>query len=570
MSVVRAKRLKGGRILELPLSVLLGLVTLAALAPFMLLSAYTIYAWDRDARTAEINNLSTHADALMKAVDRELKGHIETAEAVSEARSLHGGDYELFWEHAEAVARHAGGHFILMDRFSQQLVNTRSKRGAPLPKTANPQAVLEVFRSAEVKVGNLGVGAVAQQILFSVRVPVEIDGEIKYVLSYVPRPQSIIDVAHETFRPKGWFAAVIDGNGRIVARSHRHDDFFGKPVAAGLLNSIKGRSGVISTVDLEGREVFASYQASRSNWMVVVWAARALLDEPASRALRLLLLLLTAALAASLLAAYLAGRSIHAPTQRLLEAAHGLAQGKMVGYRPSLMREANIVGGALDEAARTIKVREEALAEREAHTRFVLKELSHRSKNLLAVILAMASQSGRTASSLSGFLSRFRQRVAGLARSHDLLVKEDWSSVSIADLARIQLDPFVDASSDKVTVSGPRLMLKPEAAQNLGLAFHELATNSVKHGSLSSPSGRVRIEWEANRQDSGDERVQVRWRELSGPPCHDPQEKSGFGHVILSRIVPLSLHGNAKLLWEPDGFQWLLDAPAEFVVRRDP
>jgi two-component sensor histidine kinase len=558
------ERLKGAHSLEFSLSALLGLVTLAALVPFMVLGASTMYVWDRNARTEEINNISHHAAALVQAVDRELRGHIETAEALSESRSLRRGDYQSFWEHAEAVAVRAGGHFILIDRSAQQVVNTRRPIGTPLPKTANPAAISQVLEAREAKVGNLGIGAVAQEMLFAVRVPVEIDGEIRYVLSYVPRASAIFDVMHQTFLPEGWFASVIDGNARIVARSHRHDDFFGKQASSAFIASLQGRVGVVTSIDLEGRESLTAYQtATLSDWKIIVWAPKALLEEPVSRVLYLVMGLSAMALLASLLAAYLAGWLIRAPTVQLLQTADGLGQGKAFGYRPSLMREANILGSALDEAARTIETRETALAEREAHTRFILKELSHRSKNLLAVIQAMANQSARSASSLSDFMSRFRERVAGLARSHDLLVKDDWSSVPIRDLILIQLEPFVDTSGDRIVMQGPLLLLKPVAAQNLGLALHELATNSVKHGSLSVPSGQVQVTWGIDQCESGVERVRVHWREVGGPPCLDPAGNTGFGHTILSKVAPSSLLGEATMNWAPDGFEWVLDVPAE-------
>jgi two-component sensor histidine kinase len=560
------EKLNRGHSWDFSLAALLGLFTLAALLPFLAFGAYATYVSDRNARLAEISNLSVHASALMQAVDRELRGHIETAEAISEARSLRRRNYDEFWEHAEAVAARAGGHFILIDHTNQQLVNTRSPRGSALPKTANAASVAQVFASGEATVGNLGVGAVAQQVLFSVRVPVVIDGKINYVLSYVPRSSAIFDVVRQTFRPEGWSAVVIDGNGRIAARSDRHNEFFGKQMAPEFIKSLQDRAGLLASTGVDGVESLTAYYASGlSDWKVVVWAPKALLEQSASRNLRLLLLLTMGALAASLLAAYLAGRLIRTPTRQLLEAAHGLSQSKVTTFRPSLMREANFVGRALDQAARTIKARDAALAEREAHLNFVIKELSHRSKNLLAVVQALASQSARSTGNIATFVTRFKERLAGIARSHNLLVTGDWSSVPIADLVRSQLEPFVSLSESRVTIRGPLLLLKPEAAQSLGLAFHELATNAIKHGSLSVSSGQVWIEWDTRTEGGGEERVRVQWREIGGPECVDPKGSNGFGHTILTKVVPSGLHGSAELKWKPEGFEWVLEAPAKLI-----
>src|SRR5690242_18557165 len=109
--------------------------------------------------------------------------------------------------------------------------------------------------------------------------------------------------------------------------------------------------------------------------------------------------------------------------------------------------------------------------EAEAHLRLLLRELTHRSKNLLAVIQAMARQTARHVGSIDGFLSQFGARLQALAASHDLLVRESWYGASLAELVRSQLG----ASLGQVSIEGPAVALKPEAAQNLGLALHELA-----------------------------------------------------------------------------------------------
>ncbi|HZL31370.1 MAG TPA: HWE histidine kinase domain-containing protein, partial [Pseudolabrys sp.] len=116
----------------------------------------------------------------------------------------------------------------------------------------------------------------------------------------------------------------------------------------------------------------------------------------------------------------------------------------------------------------------------EAHLRLLLRELTHRSKNLLAVIQAMARQTARYAGSTEGFLNQFGARLQALAASHDLLVRESWHGASLSELIRSQLrDYFADAGElgggQRVSLAGVDVALKPEAAQNLGLALHELA-----------------------------------------------------------------------------------------------
>ena len=202
---------------------------------------------------------------------------------------------------------------------------------------------------------------------------------------------------------------------------------------------------------------------------------------------------------------------------------------------------------------------------REEHTRFIMRELSHRSKNLLAVIQAMARQTARTSRDLMDFQDRFTARVRGLAQSHDLLVKRDWRGVPVAELVRAHLGPFVDRSEQGLILSGPSLSLKPEAAQNVGLALHELATNASKHGALSSPTGCIEIRWHTEQRDDGEHRFHMLWRETGGPEVVQPRVR-GFGHTVIDAMVGRALEGEAHLEWRREGLVWRLDAAASCIA----
>jgi PAS domain S-box-containing protein len=137
----------------------------------------------------------------------------------------------------------------------------------------------------------------------------------------------------------------------------------------------------------------------------------------------------------------------------------------------------------------------------EAHLRELMRELTHRSKNLLAVIQAMARQTARHSGTFDGFLDQFGARLQALSASHDLLVQESWYGASLSELINSQLSHYLDGT--QVVLDGPSILLKPEAAQSLGLAFHELATNAMKYGALSVPAGKVAIEWHRRMEEGG-------------------------------------------------------------------
>lgn len=203
--------------------------------------------------------------------------------------------------------------------------------------------------------------------------------------------------------------------------------------------------------------------------------------------------------------------------------------------------------------------------QRETHIRVLMRELAHRTKNLLAVIQAMARQTLTASATARDFEARFSGRLQGLARSLDLLVQENWQGAGIAELVRSQLNHYEEFFGTRIVLSGPDTVLKPEAAQNLGLALHELSTNSSKYGALSTPEGRVSITWDLGRDEAGIERFRFRWQERGGPPVA-PAKRKGFGHAVIEKLVPRALSAEGRLRFEPEGVLWEITAPASAVL----
>jgi PAS domain S-box-containing protein len=202
--------------------------------------------------------------------------------------------------------------------------------------------------------------------------------------------------------------------------------------------------------------------------------------------------------------------------------------------------------------------------EGEAHLRLLLRELTHRSKNLLAVIQAMARQTARHAGSTEAFLSQFGARLQALAASHDLLVRESWYGAALQELVQSQLGAYIDRDRNQITVDGPGVALKPEAAQNLGLALHELAANAARFGALSVPDGKVAITWELKPSDDG-EAVAIDWREELGPKVRT-RRKRGFGSMVIERNLALALEAKVDLDFDPDGLRCRIVIPASQIV----
>ena len=193
----------------------------------------------------------------------------------------------------------------------------------------------------------------------------------------------------------------------------------------------------------------------------------------------------------------------------------------------------------------------------------LMREADHRTKNLLSVVAAIARQ---TASSDAGdFIDRFGERVQALAAAQDLLYRNSWTKVPLADLVQSQLAHLSDLVGERIEIDGPPLALTPDAAQALGMALYELATNATKYGALSNETGRVAISWSVETDASPEPRFSLSWLESGGPPVHKP-ERSGFGSTVTTRMAEASTGGRVSVEFAYAGLVWRLSCPVAGVV----
>lgn len=193
--------------------------------------------------------------------------------------------------------------------------------------------------------------------------------------------------------------------------------------------------------------------------------------------------------------------------------------------------------------------------------RTLLREVNHRVKNQFAVILSMIRETSRRAKNPREFEIQVQDRIMALSHSHDLLVEGDWHGATIGDLLVSHIRPFGDEK--RLAISGPPLTLVPMAVQYLGIAFHELATNSAKYGVLSRPAGTVRVDWTV--EGAGDAgRFRLVWSETGGPEISAAGE-TGFGSIVLASLAPAAIDGTGSIKFRRDGMTWVLEAPLKSV-----
>ncbi len=208
----------------------------------------------------------------------------------------------------------------------------------------------------------------------------------------------------------------------------------------------------------------------------------------------------------------------------------------------------------------TTKVEITEQKRREQTLKTLLREVSHRSKNLLAIIQSIATQTGRYSDTLTDFLVRFRGRLQSLASSQDLVTSSNWRGARLRDLVSGQVERYGANPALNVRFVGEDPYLNPNAALHIGLAMHELAVNSVSYGALSRPRGFVEVTARMTESSEGNRALSLVWDE--NIEVHDAQHNhKRFGSVALERIVPTSLNGASSLQITEDHLEYRLTVP---------
>jgi two-component sensor histidine kinase/integral membrane sensor domain MASE1 len=199
---------------------------------------------------------------------------------------------------------------------------------------------------------------------------------------------------------------------------------------------------------------------------------------------------------------------------------------------------------------------EAALREALAHQQALNAELDHRVKNVLATVCSIISQTQQGSTSHADFLARLDSRIMSLARTHELLSNNTWRGVELAKIVERELAPH---SPNRCDVGGPRVTLKAEAAQALGMVLHELSTNAAKYGAFTKDIGRLSLRWW--RQDG---RLAIVWQERDGPPVVPPTHL-GYGTSLIRELLPFELGGTVDLDFALEGINCRLEVPQLWV-----
>ena len=209
-----------------------------------------------------------------------------------------------------------------------------------------------------------------------------------------------------------------------------------------------------------------------------------------------------------------------------------------------------------EQALRRSQEHQEAMAKAEAHQWTLIEELNHRVKNMLTVVNAMARQTLASNPQPEVFSEKFIRRIDALGRTHALLSREQWGAVQMADIARESLEHYMVEDKKRVVLKGPPVALDPKSAVALGIVFHELATNAVKHGALSNITGTVTVSWAL----SDEQAVALQWQENGGPEA-SPPSRVGFGSRLIKLELTHELNGEVELIYGRGGLTVTMGFP---------
>lgn len=522
-------------------------LALVALVPAFLFSAILL-ARNNQAQAELIETLvSGTSRSIVQAVEREIVAHVTTLKILASAPALIAGDNQSFYARVKAALQGTNTTVYLLDSNLMSIMSTRVPYGdAPRP-SADPVSGSLAFERRDVVVSKVVYGAVSKEWVFNVLLPIFIPGHHPMILGLSRSAGDLSGALLSNKLPDGWKVVLVDGAGSIVAASPdagAPGDRFELVDAAALAQS----SGWTDLRTFNGGDNLAVIEHSTlSGWTLLAWAPRGLIERPLSNAFWSLLVggILLAAVVVLVIywVSLQIGRSVHG----LAGDARLLGAGETVPARNYPITEIATVSNEIADASRRRKAAE-------TEVRLLMRELAHRSKNQMTVIAAMAKQSAKGVDSVPEFVSGFEKRIYSLARSTDLLLAHGIAGVDLREVLLRQIDPLCPLESGRVALTGPHLRLNIQAAQILGMAAHELATNAVKYGAFAGETGRLEVTWEV-----AGETLRLVWRERVLRLGERP-ERRGFGTTVLELMVGRSLGATVNRTLHKDGIEW------EFVI----
>lgn len=499
------------------------------------------------------------AMAIARGVDRQLQDMSTTLRLLAASPELEKSDLATFHDRTQMALGSDSLFVILVDSNGQQLLNTRRPFGEPLKVMANVPSLKQALDARRTEVSDAFLGGTSGEYVFNVTMPLATSPS-GAALIMTQNARDLEKLVSTDGIATGWSAALLDGGGHVIASGGPGKLAAGTLFDGRILPDLSDRTGNYQNETTLPRSMLAYSQVSGWSWKVVIWGPLAAAQESIAHTWRILIYGGVALLALAMVAVYALARQVRMTMHDIADMADRIGKGEVVPPIDTSVIEANQVAIALSNASFD-------RSETEDRLHLVMHELVHRTKNLLALAQAMMRQLAKQTDSVDTFQKAVADRLDGLARSIEVLTSAEWSGVSLRRVIDLHLSNFPQ-KPEQLQVEGGDFLLRPEAVQNLGLALHELATNSVKYGALSVPEGIIRIRW-TDIEDGDVPMLRFSWEEVNGPPVKAPVH-TGFGTTIIKAHAAAAFSGMVQVDFLPEGLLWVLTAPRSTLERETP
>ena len=539
---------KAGSRGRISISTILWLLVAVILLPGLIFSAIA-FQRNNQAQQAMLTSLAeATAGSIAETVDRHVAGMVMTLKVFAASRAVESGDFESVYQRASKALAGTDTFLAAADAQMRLIFNTRAPLGAPLADITDQQTAERVIETGAPAITGVFYGSTAQRWVFNAMLPVADNAAGLRLLILSQNVEALAGALAARNLRGGWNAVIVDGAGIVLASSESWAAV-GKPflLVAGD-RPVSGRT-VPVTIEHEG----ATYETivSRSEltgWQTIVWAPSEVVRAPIVSAMRTLAVGGLAVLAVGVVLAWVLGRRITGSVRQLAGDARRLGAGEYVEEGDYPVFEIATVSQALAQASKDRRAAENEI-------RFLMREVAHRSKNQLTVVSSIAKQTARHARTFAAFQDSFQKRVQGLARSTDLLIAGGVAGIELRALVDAQLEPFRPSDATRIEIAGAPFRLSHQAAQTLGLALHELATNAAKYGAFAWPDGRMKVSWKR----SGD-RLEFLWREFV-PRVRRRGDSRGFGTEVIERMMGGALDAQIERTLHADGLECRFSMP---------
>lgn len=546
---------------------------LALVVPLLIFAAFGVFNFTQAEMTANAERLRQLAIDVSKDIDGEIANQMTFLRALAASDYLRQNNLAAFHEKAQSASQAERTNVVLLDSSLRTLLDTR------VPYDAQPPAALDtstgrlILESLAPQISGLvpSPGPDRQRTL-NLGLPIIQNGVSRYVLLMTFTPWRLRNAILPSPLQDGSSITVSDKNGRIIIGEPEGSSKAHLPMAQ---PADEGKTGtLVVRMDANGERWFEYAHVSQlTGWRTTVTTSGRFLEAALWQSLQWVA---ATALLAGLLATILAtllGRRMAGSMSRVTLAARKLASGGVVGPEPLPLSEADqimqtlaLASTLIHERTAALQISEERSREQVEHIRLLMSELAHRNKNQLAVVQSMARQVSKGCISIDEFLERFSSRLGSMVQSQELVFGRNRGDAPLLHLIREQLAPFTDVDGSRLVVNGPDVALTAEAAQTIGLAVHELATNATKYGALRGSEGIITVTWSVYETGNG-RGLRLVWREHGGPAVAKPHQW-GFGQVVIERLAAQTLNGRVSYEFPPSGVVWTLEAPGSVLANQ--